>query len=183
MFRFKLIAGLVSLVVLGLVLIVVASPPAPVEADDAIETKFALVQNTLFTPITGASGTGQFRLDGEDLEFRVKFKADGLLSNTEYKLAVTVRNVTGGDFGGAVLTSPVATVIVGTATTDDEGRLKFKGEDVLPASAFTTGTEWRIDQQVRLAGGGGGTAGVCVECILVCSPATKVKVAGLVQVP
>ena len=190
MFRFKLIAGLVSLVLLaGLVLTVVASAPAPVEAGGDIETEFNLVDNPKFTPNIGPvgaepHGSGEFELDGDTLEFELDIDAEDLVAGELYRLTVTVRNVTGGDFGAAGDLPPSLIVTVGTATADDEGRLEFEGEGVFPADAFDTGTEWRIDQQVRLDGSPGGTLpGSCVECILVCAPTTKVRLGGLVQIP
>lgn len=181
MFRFKLIAGLVSLVVLaGLVLIVVTS--APVEAGaKKIKTNFNLVENTSFVATTtrrGAMGTGQFKLDGhlDSLEFQVRFKADGLLPNEVYSLRVTVRE----GFGG--ISVPVHAVVVGTVRTDHKGRLNFKGggvlENVFDPSGVTT---WRIDQQVTRAGIG--TENDCVECVLVCSPTTKIELVGGELVP
>ena len=159
-------------------LIVVAS--APVEAGGDIRTEFVSEDNPFFTPAGGESGTGEFELDAETLEFELQMDAEGLVAGEEYRLTVTVRNVTGGAFRAAGLTLPIEEITVGSATADAEGRLEFEGEGAIPASAFMTGTEWRIDQQVKLEGSVGGTKfvgadPVCFECILTCSPTTKVE--------
>ena len=53
---------------------------------------------TFVSPITGASGTGTFELDGEDLEFKMAIEAEGLMPDTWYYLSATVREVAAGDF-------------------------------------------------------------------------------------
>ena len=186
--RFKLIAGLVSLVVLaGLVLIVVASAPAEAGGKQ-IKSSFDLVENTgLVSPITGASGLradglgGEIRFNGrnpDQLGFELKMAAKDLVPHTWYYLAVTVREAPDGEngnFPGGV--KPVAFAVAGMTRTDDVGRLEFKGKGLLP-NVFdfpeTSGVDhWRIDQQVRRIGDG--ELNNCVECILVCAPTTKVK--------
>ena len=183
MFRFKLIAGLVSLVVLaGLVLSVVAS--APVVADDEIVTEFDLVDNADFTADIAPGGvqehgSGTIELDGgdlDDLEFEVTYEARDLEANTWYYLSVTVRET----FVG--ISVPVAVVVVGMARTDGSGELEFEGEGVLPnvfddfpiTPGLVADAEWRIDQQVRKLGKTPTNQNECVECILVCAPTTKV---------
>ena len=166
-----------SLAVLAVLLVSIAGAPV-VAADDEIETEFALVDNPTFTSGDGLGGggvgTGKIEIDGEDLEdleFELEIEAEGLTPNTWYYLSVTVRE----GFGGIAV--PVAIAVVGTARTDDKGRLEFEGKGVLPnvfGSPATAGvTQWRIDQQVRQLGSG--ELANCVECILVCSPTTKVE--------
>ena len=170
----------------------IVGPPGPAGARGAeIEKAFNMVENPTFvSPITGASGTGTIVLDGRDLDdltFEMAIEAEGLMPNTSYYLSATVREVVGGDFGMAGGNVPDAIAVVGTARTDGTGRLEFEGKGVLPNvfdSPATPGvTEWRIDQQIRQLGSG--ETGNCVECILVCSPTTKVKLVNgkLVQVP
>ena len=175
--RSRLVAVMLGLIVLtGTTLIMSGAPvQAGGQPSQNIESDFSLVENALFTPITDPppSGSGSFKLSNrhlhKNLRFTLEIEADGLLPNTEYYLSATVRE----GFSGGVPTKAEATA--GTATTDSEGRLEFKGKGVFSADAFTTGTTWRIDQQVRLVGGGGGTLGVCFECVLVCSPTTKIE--------
>ncbi len=170
--RFRFVALLLSLALLtGLVLSVSGGPPVEAhdeEADDEIESRFDLVDNPLFTP-GGGAGEGKFELDGEDLDklkFKLKMEAHGLTPNTWYYLAVTVRE----GFGG--VQTPVAIAVAGMARTDSDGKLEFKGKGVLP-NVFDGPGPWRIDQQIRKLGSG--TRNFCVECILVCSPTTKVE--------
>ncbi len=186
--RFKLIAGLMSLVVLaGLVLIVVVSAPAEAGGKQ-IKSSFNLVENPgLVFPLLGASGLladglgGEIRFNGQNpnqLGFELKMAAKDLESLTWYYLAVTVREApdgASGTFPGGV--KPVAIAVAGMTRTDDAGRLEFKGRGLLP-NVFdfpeTSGVDhWRIDQQVRRIGDG--ELNNCVECILVCAPTTKVK--------
>ena len=166
--------------VLGVVALLAV--PSPVAAGgDEIETEFAMVENSTFVdPITGAIGSGEIEIDGEDLddlEFELEIEAEGLTPNTWYGLGVTVRE----GFDGTAV--PVATVVVGMARTDDEGELEFEGESVLPDvfSGSAQGATWRIDQQVILANSG--TKNNCVDCILVCAPTTKVEVVDSELVP
>jgi len=125
--------------------------------------------------------------DLDNLDFEMAIEAEDLMPNTWYYLSATVREVVGGDFGMGGGTVPVASVVVGTVRTDGTGRLEFEGEGVLPNvfdTPVTPGvTQWRIDQQVRQLGSG--ELGNCVECILVCSPTTKVELVDgkLVQIP
>ncbi len=174
MHRLKTLAVFLSIALLWGVMF---SAERPVEADGDIETEFAMVDNSLFTPGdgfgAGGSGTGKFELEGDDLddlEFELQIEAEDLMPNTWYYLSVTVRE----GFGGVAV--PVAIAVVGMARTDNTGRLEFEGESVLP-NVFddpTPGvTTWRIDQQVRLLGSA--TENFCVECILVCAPTTKVE--------
>ena len=176
--KFRFVAVLSSLaLVLLLVFSISGGPSAEAhdeEADDEIKSEFNLVENASFVdPITGASGEGEFELNGENLDklkFKLEIDAEDLTPNAWYYLSVTVRET----FDGGIV--PVAIAVAGMARADDEGRLEFEGKGVLP-NVFenpTPGvTTWRIDQQVRQLGSG--EKGNCVECILVCSPTTKVE--------
>ena len=69
---------------------------------------------------------------------------------------------------------PVALFVVGMARTNAGGELEFEGEGAFAPGTFDTGTQWRIDQQVRKLGKLPTNQGNCVECILVCAPTTRV---------
>ena len=170
--RSRLVAVMLSLIVLtGTTLIMSGAPVQAGGQPSHIESDFRMVENEPFTPIPGTgAGSGSFTLNGKHLQnVNLEIEANGLAPNTEYYLAVTVRN----GFDGTI--APIEEVFVGTATTNGVGRLEFKGKGVIPAEAFDVGTIWRIDQQVRIVGGLGGTLDVCFECVLVCRPTTKVK--------
>lgn len=177
--RFRFVLGLLSLALLTLLVLSITRGPFAEAGGKDIKTKFNLVENKDFIVPMGASGTGEFELNGRDLDnlkFKVKYKAQGLEKNTWYYLGVTVRE----GFGG--ISVPVHAVVVGTVRTDHKGRLNFKGggvlENVFDPSGVTT---WRIDQQVTRAGIG--TENDCVECVLVCSPTTKIELVGGELVP
>ena len=191
--RFRFVAVLLSLALLTLLVFSIFGGESAEAGGKDIKTKFNFVQNpALVDPVVpGRSGKGEFKLDGRDLD-KLKFelnkvKASGLEPNAWYYLAVTTREVVGGDFGGAGGDVPVGFAVAGMARADDEGRLKFKGKGVLPNvfddPVISGVTEWRIDQQIRQLGSG--EFGNCNECILVCAPTTKVRLDGdkLVQVP
>lgn len=170
--RFRFVAVLLSLALLTILVLSISGAP-PIEAHGDIESEFAMVDNPTFTPGDGAgaggSGSGEFELDGEDLndlEFELEVEADGLMPNTLYEIRVTVRL---GFTAGKAL--PIASVVAGSAMTNDEGEFEAEGEGVIP-NVFTAPGEWRIDQQVVLPGSG--TENNCVECALVCAPTTKV---------
>lgn len=172
--RFRFVPVLLSLALLtSLVLSLSGAPPAEA-GGKKINSEFNLVENPSFVdPITGASGEGEFELNGKNLDklkFELEIDAEDLTPNAWYYLSVTVRET----FDGGIV--PVAIVVVGMARADDEGRLEFEGRGVLP-NVFEDPTPgvstWRIDQQVRQLGSG--EKGNCVECILVCSPTTKVE--------
>ena len=73
------------------------------------------------------------------------------------------------------------TVVVGWTKTNGEGVLSFEGNAVTPNPALATpgATHWRIDQQITLLTLTNTTTGGCVDCILVCTPTTKVKLSVL----
>ena len=174
MYILKRIAVVFSIAVLAGVLYGVVTSEA-LEADGDITSEFALVENTLFVePITGAVGSGKFKLDGEDLddlEFWLEIEAEGLMAGKWYYLAATVRE----NFDGEAV--PIAWAVVGMAQADADGKLKSSGTAVLPnvfdPPTSVGVTKWRIDQQLRQLGSG--EKGNCVECILVCAPTTKVE--------
>lgn len=181
--RLKTLAIIISIAILSGVIFtgVMLSTEQPVEAHGDIESRFRLVENPAFIePITGAVGHGVFNLDGSDLDnlkYDLEIGAQGLESNSWYYLSVTVREVTGEDFGGAGGMVPVAMAVTGMARTNNKGHLEFIGKGVLPnvfAPNVNRGVKtWRIDQQIRQLGSG--EKGNCVECILVCAPTTKVE--------
>ena len=86
--RFRFVPALLSLALLTLLVFSMSGAP-PVEAGGDIESEFKMHQNTSFVNVEpgtlGASGTGEFELDGDDLddlEFELEVEANGLLPNT-----------------------------------------------------------------------------------------------------
>ncbi len=178
MHRFRFIPVLLSLALLTSLVLSISGAP-PVEAHGDIESEFAMAQNTSFVTVEpntlGAGGSGEFELDGDDLddlEFELEVEAHGLLANTLYQIAVSVRkgNASAFDF-------PVEVVVVGSAMTNDQGELEAEGEGVIPNvfGEASPGDEWRFDQQVLRLGIGPGPA-ACVDCVLVCRPTTLVVI-------
>ena len=175
MYGFRRVAAPLSLALLtGLLL---SAAAAPVEADGDIESEFDMVQNTAFVNVdpgtVGAGGSGEFELDGEDLddlEFELEVEADGLLANTLYQISISVRAGHGAPFA-----VPLVTVIAGSAWTNGQGELEAEGEAVIPNifGGASAGDKWRIDQQVLRPGAGPGPA-ACVDCVLVCAPTTPI---------
>ena len=177
--RSRLVAVMLGLIVLtGATLIMSGAPVQAGGQPSQIESDFRMVENAPFTKINTTweigAGSGTFTLNGthlqnDNLKFNLEIWANGLLDNEEYYLTATLREGFDGTIG------PVAEATAGTATTDGVGRLHFKGMGVFPASAFVGDGPWRIDQQVRIVGGVGGTLTVCFECVLVCRPTTKIE--------
>lgn len=183
MYRFKTVAVLLSLAVFAVFLLSIAAAPAVEAGGGKIKTEFEMKDNTAFTPDIAPLGTveghgsGKFELASEDLdnlEFKLKFKADDLLPHTWYRASITIRDT---------YAAPSATntadhmVVVGWTKTNGEGKLNFKGKAIMPDPTLVTpgATEWRIDQQITLPSLTPVVIGGCVDCILVCAPTTKVK--------
>ena len=178
MFSVKRIAVLLSIVVLAGGLLSVARAPS-VEAGgngNHIETKFSLVENPLFVadpPSLGASGKGKFDFNTKKGEFNLNVDAGGLVPGEVYRVTQTVRHGKSG-FDPAVI------ILDEEVTADSKGRISFMTKhvalDIFAVGAVGDGPNWRIDQQIRLTGSG--TTGGCVDCILVCSPTTKINAVG-----
>jgi len=153
------------------------NPGTTVEAGakgNHIDSKFELVENKDFTPETGGpSGSGKFAYDPKKGEFDITVKAEGLIPGELYNVTATIREGTSGG------NDPVATFFNVAVVADDDGKIKVNRKhrflELLNEAPGDGTNNWRIDQQVRLADFGGGTSGVCEDCILVCSPTTKLS--------
>ena len=158
--------------------LILANPGAPVEADsesNLIESKFEMVENKAFTPGDGdLSGRGEFTYDPKKGEFDITVKAEGLEPGILYNVTATIRE---GKSGGV---PAVATFFNVAVAADDNGKIKVTRKhrllELLNLAPGDGSNNWRIDQQVRLAGvGDAGTIGGCVDCILVCRPTTPIS--------
>ena len=193
--RFRFLAVLLILALLSSLVLTIAGAP-PVEADGDIESEFDLGQGPrdgmtgipFLTPdipsAVAPSGSGEFELDGDldDLEFELEIEAEGLLPNTPYDLSVSLRSGHGG------LQAALNVVVVGTATTDDEGKLEFEIEDspldlaaLFPAGA--DGPGWRVDFGIVDPGvwSPGNCDAALNPCRLVCAPFTSITPADLLD--
>ena len=182
MYSIKRVTGLLSLTLIAILLLRIATAATVLAFGGNVKSTFAMKDNPTFTPDIApigteeAHGSGKFRLDGEDLnnlKFRYQVKAFDLMPDTWYQASITVRDLTDPNTDG-----PDDTVVVGWAQTNAIGRLNFAGTAVLPDPTGTSPqgivSGWRIDQQIRLPGAGTLLNG-CVDCVLVCSPTTKVQ--------
>ena len=141
--------------------------------DNKIKNNFNMVENPLFTPGIGASGSGKLDFNPERGEFSLTVKAEGLLPLTQYRVTQTLRK---GTSGGTI---PDAFLLDVAVFSDANGEIKVTRKHVplelLSLAPGNVGDNWRIDQQIRGPGGGGESGTVCVgECILVCGPTTRV---------
>ena len=169
--RFRFVAVLLSLALLSsLVLSISGAPPAEAGGNN-IKNKFDLVENPDLVqppPALGASGEGKIDFNTKKGEFNLTVTARGLVPGTIYRVRQTVRNGTAGD------TPADADVLDEAVVADSNGEIKFTKKHVeLNLLNIGPGPNWRIDQQIVLAGTG--HTPNCIDCILVCSPTTKVS--------
>jgi len=157
--------------------LILINPGATAEAGargNHIDSKFEMWENPEFTPATGGlSGSGKFAYNPKKGEFDITVEAEGLEPGELYNVTATIRE---GTSGGA---APVATFFDVAVVADDNGKIKVTRKhrflELLNEASVDESNNWRIDQQVRLAGSVSGTSGVCEDCILVCSPTTKLS--------
>ena len=174
--RFRLVAMLLGVIFLASTTLIMSSASVEARGQNHVKNKFIMVENPTFTPATGGlSGSGKLDLNTKKDEYKLKIRAEGLEPGTVYRVTQTVRHSTSG-LASAVIILDVE------VTADKKGRIKFKTNhvaldaDLLEATgAPGVGPNWRIDQQVRLAGSGD-PSGVCMDCILVCAPTTKIHI-------
>ena len=155
-----------------------ASATLLVNAKPAIEDEFTMIENPTFVnPTEGpAAGSGaiQANVVGEsDFKFDLQMDATKLRPNTVYSVTLDVRAGQGSPVGRP----SNASIFIGQAYTDGAGTLRFEGQGVIP-DVFKIGggdaTKWRIDYELRFSGSGEGLGG-CTDCVLVCSPPTKIE--------
>ena len=158
--------------------LILINPGTPVEAGargNHIDSKFELVANPMFTPgDDDLSGSGKFAYDPKKGEFDITVEAEGLEPGELYNVTATIRE---GKAGGVPAVAKFFNVAV---VADDNGKIKVTRKhrflELLNEAPGDGSNNWRIDQQIRLAGVGDvGTVGGCVDCILVCSPTTKIS--------
>lgn len=149
-----------------------------VTAKPSISGEFTMIENPAFVNATEgpAAGTGSIEANvvgDSDFQFDIELDATKLRPNTVYTITASVR---------AGQESPVgrpadADVFVGQGYTDTSGTLHFEGQAVF-SDVFGIGggdaTKWRVDYAIRLSGSGEGLGG-CTDCVLVCTPPTKIE--------
>ncbi len=171
--RSMVVALLLGLSILTSLILI--NPGAPVEAGakgNHIDSKFELWENPSFTAgIGGLSGKGKFAYDPKKGEFDITLEAEGLTPGELYNVTAGIREGTAGGTNPQTIFYDVAVV------ADDNGKIKVTRKhrflELLNEAPGDGSNNWRIDQEVRLAGVG--TTGGCVDCILVCRPTTKIS--------
>lgn len=154
-----------------------ASAILMVTAKPTIVDEFSMVENPTFVNVTAGPAAGSGEIEGivvgkSDFQFEMKVDATKLRPNTVFAITASVRAGQGPPVNPAD-----ASIFVGPAYTDSSGTLHFEGRAVF-ADVFKIGggdaTKWRVDYQIRLSGSGEGKGG-CTDCVLVCSPPTKIE--------
>lgn len=181
MFSFKRASRLFTLSVVMVLLLTGVVPTNASAFNGNIESEFDMADNPTFTPGIEPPGVevhgfGTFEMNGEDLDnllFKYRVQADDLDPKTWYQATITIRDLQDPNTDG-----PDDTVIVGWHKTNANGSLNFVGKAVLPDPTITSPqgvtAGWRIDQQLRRPGANT-NLGNCQDCVLVCSPTTKVQ--------
>ncbi len=172
MYIFKRIAVLLSIAVLVGVSLNLARAPSAEAGDNVFTNPFVLGENLTFVDPQGTTGGGEIRFNTKNGTFLLKIHAENLVPGTVYRVTQTVRHSTSG-------LAPAVIILDVEVTADREGRIKYVTTKPIFLNIFTVGAvgdgpNWRIDQQLRLTGSG--TKGGCVDCLLVCSPTTKINV-------
>ena len=155
-----------------------ASATLLVNAKPSIVGEFEMVENPAFVNATEGPAAGMGKVEavvvGEsDFKFDLQMDATKLRPNTVYSVTLDVRAGQGSPVGRP----SNASIFIGQAYTDGAGTLHFEGQGVIP-DVFKIGggdaTKWRIDYELRFSGSGEGLGG-CTDCVLVCSPPTKIE--------
>ena len=169
---FKLFAVLLSVTFLTGLMLMLGAPAEAGGKGNQIENKFKMEVNPLFSHVTGRSGSGKLAFNTKKGEFNLTVQAEGLVPGVTYHVSQTVRVGTDGN------TVPAATLLDVAVVADSNGEIKVTRKhvalDLLNVAPGGIGTNWRIDQQVRGPDGGGTSGITCFDCVLTCSPTTKV---------
>ena len=171
--RMKILILMGSLAVLASLMLSMLGAPAEAGGKgNQIENKFKMEENPLFSQDLGRSGRGKLAFNTRKGEFNLTVEAKGLTPGETYHVTQTVRIGTGGN------TVPDATIFDVAVVADSNGEIKVTRKhvalDLLNVAPGGPGTNWRIDQQVRGPDGGGTSEITCFDCVLTCSPTTKV---------
>ena len=124
-------------------------------------------------PPTDASGRGKLSFNTKKGEFKLKVRAQGLEPGVTYHVRQTIRNGTAGNVPA------LATIFDVEVVADSKGKIKVARKhvrlDILNIPGIDVNGPWRIDQQIT-RDGVGNASGNCQDCVLVCSPTTKISI-------